>query len=294
MNAIGVVGLILNLCVYNFVSQEIRAEKYQKFEIFYINNILLNEGIRTWMAAQNQPRENFILLKMFYHMKTLFSWSWLRNHRFRLVGQKCPTYQVFQSLTQPIIEFYSTKYEYSKQIVKFEFESKFRVLIFPIWIFLFFLIPIMSWISMTCQAGDYYKFKRECEICGQIPTEMQNLRSPSPHHLSNFSPFFPHRKWTSLKWNLLFRPPTFAYLWYNPPDFFYYVSNPNYKNYLKNNNNNNKVKFLDFFLLYITYLLIIHQIKLFYMLLFFSSIKLTKITSYKDLFHLVFKVLYYI
>lgn len=109
----------------------------------------------------------------------------------------------------------------------------------------FFLIPIMSWISMTCQAGDYYKFKRECEICGQIPTEMQNLRSPSPHHLSNFSPFFPHRKWTSLKWNLLLRPPTFAYLWYNPPDFFYYVSNPNYKNYFLKNNN--KVKFLDFF-----------------------------------------------
>ncbi|KAF5749403.1 photosystem II D2 protein [Tripterygium wilfordii] len=31
-----------------------------EFETFYTKNILLNEGIRAWMAAQDQPHENLI------------------------------------------------------------------------------------------------------------------------------------------------------------------------------------------------------------------------------------------
>nr|GEU46732.1 photosystem II protein D2, chloroplastic [Tanacetum cinerariifolium] len=54
------VGLALNLRAYDFVSQEIRAAKDPEFETFYTKNILLNEGIRAWMAAQDQPHENLI------------------------------------------------------------------------------------------------------------------------------------------------------------------------------------------------------------------------------------------
>ncbi|XBH73770.1 hypothetical protein VPH35_100829 [Triticum aestivum] len=53
MSAIGVVGLALNLRAYDFVSQEIRAAEDPEFETFYTKNILLNEGIRAWMAAQD-------------------------------------------------------------------------------------------------------------------------------------------------------------------------------------------------------------------------------------------------
>ncbi|GAV80812.1 LOW QUALITY PROTEIN: Photo_RC domain-containing protein, partial [Cephalotus follicularis] len=60
MSALGVVGLALNLRAYDFVSQEIRAAKDPEFETFYTKNILLNEGIRPWMATQDQPHENLI------------------------------------------------------------------------------------------------------------------------------------------------------------------------------------------------------------------------------------------
>ncbi|CAG7901061.1 unnamed protein product [Brassica rapa] len=60
MSALGVVGLALNLRAYDFVSQEIRAAEYPEFETFYTKNILLKEGIRAWMAAQDQPHENLI------------------------------------------------------------------------------------------------------------------------------------------------------------------------------------------------------------------------------------------
>jgi photosystem II P680 reaction center D2 protein len=45
---------------YDFVSQELRAAEDPEFETFYTKNNLLNEGIRAWMAAQDQPHENFI------------------------------------------------------------------------------------------------------------------------------------------------------------------------------------------------------------------------------------------
>jgi photosystem II P680 reaction center D2 protein len=59
-SSIGIVGLALNLRAYDFVSQELRAAEDPEFETFYTKNILLNEGIRAWMAAQDQPHENFI------------------------------------------------------------------------------------------------------------------------------------------------------------------------------------------------------------------------------------------
>jgi len=59
-SAIGIVGLALNLRSYDFVSQELRAAEDPEFETFYTKNNLLNEGIRAWMAAQDQPHENFI------------------------------------------------------------------------------------------------------------------------------------------------------------------------------------------------------------------------------------------
>nr|AGQ03783.1 photosystem II protein D2 [Botrychium strictum] len=60
MSAIGVIGPALNLRAYDFVSQEIRAAEDPEFETFYTKNILLNEGIRAWMAAQDQPHENLV------------------------------------------------------------------------------------------------------------------------------------------------------------------------------------------------------------------------------------------
>merc|ERR1711937_596859 len=45
---------------YDFVSQEIRAAEDPEFETFYTKNILLNEGIRAWMAAQDQPHEKLV------------------------------------------------------------------------------------------------------------------------------------------------------------------------------------------------------------------------------------------
>jgi photosystem II P680 reaction center D2 protein len=60
MSALGVVGLALNLRAYDFVSQEIRAAEDPEFETFYTKNHLLNEGIRAWMAAQDQPHEKLV------------------------------------------------------------------------------------------------------------------------------------------------------------------------------------------------------------------------------------------
>ncbi|EAM47668.1 Photosynthetic reaction centre protein, partial [Crocosphaera watsonii WH 8501] len=60
MSAIGIVGLALNLRAYDFVSQELRAAEDPEFETFYTKNILLNEGLRAWMAPQDQPHQNFV------------------------------------------------------------------------------------------------------------------------------------------------------------------------------------------------------------------------------------------
>ena len=59
-SSIGIIGLALNLRAYDFVSQEIRAAEDPEFETFYTKNILLNEGLRAWMAPADQPHENFV------------------------------------------------------------------------------------------------------------------------------------------------------------------------------------------------------------------------------------------
>ena len=59
-SSIGIIGLALNLRAYDFVSKEIRAAEDPEFETFYTKNILLNEGLRAWMAPTDQPHENFI------------------------------------------------------------------------------------------------------------------------------------------------------------------------------------------------------------------------------------------
>ncbi|KAL4202132.1 hypothetical protein AMTRI_Chr02g219550 [Amborella trichopoda] len=85
MSALRVVGLALNLCAYDFVSQEIRAAKDSEFETFYTKSILLNEGIHAWMAAQDQPHENLIFPEDVLpagrdQETTSFSW-WAENAR---------------------------------------------------------------------------------------------------------------------------------------------------------------------------------------------------------------------
>ena len=59
-SSIGIIGLALNLRAYDFVSQEIRASEDPEFETFYTKNILLNEGLRAWMAPVDQPHESFV------------------------------------------------------------------------------------------------------------------------------------------------------------------------------------------------------------------------------------------
>jgi len=58
-SSIGIIGLAFNLRAYDFISQELKAAEDPEFETFYTKNILLNEGIRLWMAVQDQPHENF-------------------------------------------------------------------------------------------------------------------------------------------------------------------------------------------------------------------------------------------
>ncbi|KAK6768054.1 hypothetical protein RDI58_034704 [Solanum bulbocastanum] len=80
MSALGVVGLALNLRAYDFVSQEIRAAEDPEFETFYTKNILLNEGIRAWMAAQDQPHENLIFPEEYWALAAFIMHFWDLRH----------------------------------------------------------------------------------------------------------------------------------------------------------------------------------------------------------------------
>uniref|UniRef100_A0A1Y3BX47 Putative photosynthetic reaction centre, L/M n=1 Tax=Helianthus annuus TaxID=4232 RepID=A0A1Y3BX47_HELAN len=71
MSVSGVVGLALNLRAYDFVLKKSRAED-PEFETF-TPKILLNEGIRAWMAAQDQPHENLIFPEEVLPRETLFN-----------------------------------------------------------------------------------------------------------------------------------------------------------------------------------------------------------------------------
>ncbi|KAJ0514057.1 putative photosystem II [Helianthus annuus] len=57
----------------DFVSQDIHAAEDPEFETFYTKNILLNKGIRAWMAAQDQPHENLIFPEEVLLVETLFN-----------------------------------------------------------------------------------------------------------------------------------------------------------------------------------------------------------------------------
>jgi len=66
MSALGFVGLAINFRAYDFVSQELRAGRDPEFETFYTKNQLLNEGIRAWMSANDQPMKFFSLPRNFF------------------------------------------------------------------------------------------------------------------------------------------------------------------------------------------------------------------------------------
>ena len=66
VSSLGIVVLVFNLRAYDFVSQELKASEDPKFETFYTKHILLNEGIRLWMAVQDQPHEIFNFRNRFY------------------------------------------------------------------------------------------------------------------------------------------------------------------------------------------------------------------------------------
>ncbi|CAN6440828.1 unnamed protein product [Victoria cruziana] len=89
MSALGVLGLALNLRAYDFVSQEIHAAEDPEFENFYTKNSHLNEGIRAWMVAQDQPHENLIFpeevnINVFSDQRDYFWWG---NYAF--LGSPC-------------------------------------------------------------------------------------------------------------------------------------------------------------------------------------------------------------
>ena len=59
MDIFSIIGLAFNLRAYDFISQELKAAEDLEFEAFYTKYILLNEGIRRWMAIQDQAHENY-------------------------------------------------------------------------------------------------------------------------------------------------------------------------------------------------------------------------------------------
>ena len=59
VSSLGIVGLLFNLRAYDSVSQEFKSGEDPEFETFYTKNILLNYGIRLWMAVHDQSHENF-------------------------------------------------------------------------------------------------------------------------------------------------------------------------------------------------------------------------------------------
>jgi hypothetical protein len=51
------------------------VQKTQNLKHSIQKNQLLNEGIRAWMAAQDQPHERLVFLRRYYHVETLFNGS---------------------------------------------------------------------------------------------------------------------------------------------------------------------------------------------------------------------------
>ena len=56
---VALVSVLLSIFVYDFVSQELRASEIPNSRRA-TKNILLNEGLRAWMAPVDQPHEQFV------------------------------------------------------------------------------------------------------------------------------------------------------------------------------------------------------------------------------------------
>ncbi len=70
-SSIGIIGLAFNLRAYDFISQELKAAEDPEFETFYTKNLLLNEGIRLWMAVNHM--RTFSSQKKYYQEVILCS-----------------------------------------------------------------------------------------------------------------------------------------------------------------------------------------------------------------------------
>ena len=91
-SSIGIIGLAFNLRAYDFISQELKAAEDPEFETFYTKNILLNEGIRLWMAVQDQAHENYqfpeeVLPRGNFFVKSCFSYQPLPGVGITLRGE---------------------------------------------------------------------------------------------------------------------------------------------------------------------------------------------------------------
>ena len=60
-SSIGIIGLALNLRnLMTLFPKKLGSAEDPEFETFYTKNILLNEGLRSWLAPVDQPHENFV------------------------------------------------------------------------------------------------------------------------------------------------------------------------------------------------------------------------------------------
>jgi photosystem II P680 reaction center D2 protein len=53
-------GWLLTYELTTSFPQELRAAEDAEFESFYTKNILLNEGVRGWLAPADQPHERLV------------------------------------------------------------------------------------------------------------------------------------------------------------------------------------------------------------------------------------------
>jgi photosystem II P680 reaction center D2 protein len=71
-SSIGVVGLALNLRAYDFVSPGAESSRSVEFESFHTKNILLNEGVRGWLAPAMSGSSS---QKRYFPAGMLSSWA---------------------------------------------------------------------------------------------------------------------------------------------------------------------------------------------------------------------------
>jgi hypothetical protein len=71
--------------VHTIVSQELRAAEDPEFETFYTKNII-KRRYSCLMAAQDQPHENFVFLRRYYHVETPFNSSSIAGRDIESTG----------------------------------------------------------------------------------------------------------------------------------------------------------------------------------------------------------------